>query len=156
MISLYGLEHEWNEHRTPADNNLHSFSPDDTPSLYQWSYHQVIGILNYTAATSQPDISFLVHQCARFSSAPTQTHELAVKIIIRYLKGARDKGYILKANGSDTIDCYVDANFEGTWIISTSEDPVSIKSRSGYVITYAGYPILWTSKLQLKLPYIHH
>jgi hypothetical protein len=151
VIALCGLEHESNEHRTPADKILHSFMPDDTPRQYNWSYRQVIGVLNYIAASSRPDISFAVHQCARFSNSPTRTHELAVKRIIRYLKGTRDKGYILKPNGSDTIDCYVDADFAGAWTLSTSEDPSSVKSRSGYVITFAGCPILWSSKMQSEI-----
>lgn len=150
-ISICGLEHESNEHRTPADKILHSVSLDDSSRQYQWSYRQLIGVLNYIAATSRPDISFAVHQCARFSNAPTRSHELAVKRIIHYLKGTRDKGYILTPNGTDTIDCYVDADFAGAWNLSTSQDPSIVKSRSGYVITYAGCPILWSSKLQSEI-----
>jgi hypothetical protein len=151
VINICGLEHEPNQHRTPADKILHSKIIDDPPRQLQWSYHQVIGILNYIAATSRPDISFSVHQCARFSNAPTRTHELAVKRIIHYLKGTRDKGYILKPNGSDTNDCYVDADFAGTWDINTLADPASVKSRTGYIITYSGCPILWSSKLQSEI-----
>ncbi len=57
----------------------------------------------------------------------------------------------LSQNGSDTIDCYMDADFAGAWTYDTSEDPSSVKSRSGYVITFAGCPILWSSKLQSEV-----
>jgi hypothetical protein len=147
VISICGLEHESNQHRTPADKILHSTIIDDPPRQLTWTYRQVIGILNYIATTSRPNISFLVHQCARFSTAPTRTPELAVKRIVRYLKGTRDKGFILKPNGSNTIDCYVDADFAGTWDLNTSTDPASVKSRTGYIITYLGCPILWSSKI---------
>jgi hypothetical protein len=92
-----------------------------------------------------------VHQCARFSAAPTRAHELAVKCIVRYLKGTCSKGYILRPCQNKTIDCFVDADFAGTWTLDTSSDPTSVWSRSGYVITYANCPILWSSKLQSEI-----
>jgi histone deacetylase 1/2 len=70
VINICGLEMESNAHRTPADQILHPPMPDDPPRQLHWSYCQVIGILNYMAATSWPDISYAVHQCARFSTAP--------------------------------------------------------------------------------------
>lgn len=50
-----------------------------------------------------------------------------------------------------TIDCYVDADFVGTWTPLNSEDPSSVHSRSGYIIMFAKCPILWTSKLQSEI-----
>jgi histone deacetylase 1/2 len=149
VINICGLENESNAHHTPATEILHRADPTDPPRQLSWSFRQVIGILNYIAATSRPDISFAVHQCARFCSTPTRKHELAVKCIIRYLKGTRDKGYILKPTG--TIDCYVDADFAGAWTFNTSDDPSSVKSRTGYILTYSGCPILWSSKLQSEI-----
>jgi hypothetical protein len=54
---------------TPATAILHA----DTEGLTRqesWNYPSVIGQLNYLAQISRPDISFAVHQCARFSKAP--------------------------------------------------------------------------------------
>ncbi len=78
VIALCSLENELNEHMTPADAILQHPLPTDEPRLQTWSYRQVIGVLNYIAATSRPDITFAVHQCTRFSSAPTRKHELAI------------------------------------------------------------------------------
>ena len=49
------------------------------------------------------------------------------------------------------LDCFVDADFAGTWSPSTSDDPSSVKSRTGYVITLASCPVLWSSKLQSEV-----
>jgi hypothetical protein len=49
------------------------------------------------------------------------------------------------------LDCFVDANFAGTWSTDTSEDPSSFKSQTGYVITFASCPVLWCSKLQSEI-----
>jgi len=71
-------------------------------------------MLNYIAASSRPDTSFAVLQCTQFSSQPMRSHNLVVKKIIRYLKGTKDKSYILQPDSSTTVDCYVDADFSGS------------------------------------------
>jgi hypothetical protein len=151
VINACGLENESNVHLTPADKILHDTAPVIEPRLHHWSYRQVIGILNYIAASTRPDITFAVHQCARFSTSPKQHHEIAVRRIVRYLKGTRDKEYVLRPTNTPTIDCFVDADFAGTWTPETSDNPSSVRSRSGYIITFAGCPILWTSKLQSEI-----
>mmetsp|Transcript_21406 Transcript_21406/g.29988 ORF Transcript_21406/g.29988 Transcript_21406/m.29988 type:complete len:240 (+) Transcript_21406:2-721(+) len=48
----------------------------DGPERKQnWNYRSVVGMLNYLAATSRPDILFAVHQCARFSVNPRLSHK---------------------------------------------------------------------------------
>lgn len=46
------------------------------------------------------------------------------------------------------IECCVDDDFAGSWQIGDSQDPISAMSRSGYVILFAGCPVMWVSKLQ--------
>jgi hypothetical protein len=127
----------------------HPLNPDN----FHGNYRQVIGMLKYIAAFSGPNISFAVHHCAHFSSAPHWAHELAVKWIIRYLKGTWIKGYILWPSGNKTIHCLVDTDFAGSWTLDTSEDPSSIHTCSSIVITDATCPILWSSKLQSEIAF---
>ncbi len=49
------------------------------------------------------------------------------------------------------LDMFVDADFAGLWSPSTSSDPISVKSRTGFVITFASCPVLWCSKLQMEI-----
>ena len=42
----------------------------------------------------------------------------------------------------------MDADWAGSWTHGSSHDPISTRSRSGFVIMYAGCPILWKSKIQ--------
>jgi hypothetical protein len=66
-------------------------------------------MLTYLSTSMRPDIAFLVHQCARFSVAPKCCHELAVRRIVRYLKGTSDEGYILRPSSHhQNLDCYVE------------------------------------------------
>ena len=49
------------------------------------------------------------------------------------------------------LDCYVDADFAGLWKHESDQDPVCVKSRTGYVITLGGCPVIWVSKLQTEI-----
>ena len=138
----------------------------DTPALHKeilhkdengserkqsWNYRSAIGMLNYLAASTRPDILFAVHQCVRFAANPKLSHERALKRIVRYLKGTKDKGIILKPDPSKGVQCFVDADFAGGYANETKEDPISVFSRTGYVIFYLGCPLIWVSKLQTEI-----
>ena len=71
----------------------------------------------------------------------------AVKRICRYLQGAITKGLILKPSKQLTVDCFVDADFAGQWNVENPEDPLCVKSRTGYVLLVRNCPVQWASKL---------
>lgn len=108
-------------------------------------------MLLYLTNNSRPDIAYAVHQCARFTHDPKASHAEGVKRIIRYLQGTKDKGILLRPDGSQGVDCYVDADFAGLSKSEDSQDPISVKSRTGYLITFLGYPLSWSSKLQTQI-----
>jgi len=103
IITLAGLEQESNEHRTPATAILHA-NPKGPDREHTWNYHTINGMLTYLSSSTRLDIAFAVHQCARFSTNPKRLHEIAVRHIIWYLKGTKDKGFILKPSPSRTLD----------------------------------------------------
>lgn len=151
IITLCSLEDESNQHKTPSTDILHA-DPTGPEQEHAWSYRTLIGMLTYLSTSTRPDIAFAVHQCAHFSVAPKRIHEIAVCRIVRYLKGTKGKGYILQPSDMHcNLDCYVDADFAGLWSPPTSHDPISVKSRTGYVITFASCPILWSSKMQSEI-----
>ena len=134
-------------HDTPADTILHRDEEGEERKT-EFHYRSVIGQLNYLAATTRPEIQFAVHQCARFSQDPKMIHEKAVKRIVRYLKRTKDKGLKLKVDKKKGIECYVDADFAGGYNKNTSKNPRDLLSRTGYILKYAGCPLIWASKLQ--------
>ena len=140
-------------------------NPEDTPTTstgplgkdingkapqrqHQWQYASVIGMMMYLASNSRPDIAFAVHQCARFTHCVKASHENAVLRICKYLKGTQNDGLILRPNKKLKVECYADADFAGLYSAEDPEDPICVKSRTGYVITFLGGPILLVSKLQ--------
>jgi hypothetical protein len=65
-------------------------------------------------------------------------------------EGTRDKGIIIKPKMDKELEVYVDADFAGNWDQEETEDRDTARSRHGYLIYYAGCPILWKSQLQTE------
>jgi Reverse transcriptase (RNA-dependent DNA polymerase) len=150
IIDALGLT-DANPAWTPTTQESLGSGLDSPLADESWSYRSLIGMLLYLSNNSRPDIAFAVHQCARFSHAPRQVHAAAVKAIGRYLIRTRDKGLIMSPTGDLGVDCYVDADFAGLWLQEDQQDPLSVKSRTGYLISIGGCPLTWTSKLQTEV-----
>lgn len=55
---------------------------------------------------------------------------------------------IFKPDETLGLEVFADADLAGTWNKETAEnDPSTARSRAGFLIRYAGCPILWSSKL---------
>jgi hypothetical protein len=149
IIADLGFNERTGTKPTPAASTI-KLSRDlhGKPYREEWHYRSVIGKLNFVEKSTRPDIAYAVHQCARFSNDPKESHANAVKRIVKYLIATKDKGIILNPQ-VHSFDCWVDADFVGNWDrVNADVDPSTAKSRTGYVITYAGCPIAWASKLQ--------
>ena len=82
---------------------------------------------------------------------PHKSHDLAIKRICRYLIATKDKGLTFNMDSDPLqLHCYVDADFCGLHKYETHVDPISSKSRTGYVILLGKSPISWCSKLQTE------
>jgi hypothetical protein len=127
---------------------------DENAPSYRGSFHyrSVIGKLNFLEKSTRPDIAYAVHQCARFCEDPKKVHYEAVLHLAKYLAATSDQGIILNPKHDKSFEVYADADFAGNWNRPTAhKDPSTAKSRSGYVILFAGCPIIWSSKLQTQI-----
>lgn len=150
VLAVTGMDN-CNPVSTPASKEAVGSDRDGEPFSENWKYSTVIGMLLYLSGNTRPDITFTVHQCARFSHNPKQSHAVAIKRILRYLKGTRDKGMMFSPGDDFAVDCYVDADFAGLWGVEYNQDPISVKSRTGYLLTFMGCPLLWVSKMQTQI-----
>ena len=135
----------------PASKILHRYAAE--PSFdNRFHYKGVIGILNFLEKSTRPEIAYATHQAARFSQDPKQTHGDAVLWLCKYLRETRNEGIILDPRTEKSLEVYADADFAGNWNKTTAAHDVSTaKSRTGYVITFAGCPILWASRIQTQI-----
>ena len=150
IVRTTGMEDANQKHTPEEASPLGTNSEGDTMEE-TWSYPSVIGMLLYLSSNSRPDIQFAVHQCARFSHDPKQSHANAVKRIVRYLIGTKGNGLTFTPDTEMRLHCYVDADFAGLWTYENDQDPVCVKSRTGYVMTLGNCPVTWSSKLQTEI-----
>ena len=78
ILSTTGME-DCNSITTPADSQTLGKDVNGKPFEESWNYAQVVGMLLYVSSNSRPDICFAVHQAARFTHDPKQSHAVAVK-----------------------------------------------------------------------------
>ncbi len=139
----------WGKH-TPAETKPPVNDEDGVAATEGFSYSSVVGMLLYLLGHTRPDITYAVNCCARYMFCPKHSHELALKHIGRYPKNTSPRGMVINPTRELTIDAYPDADFAGMYRHEKPTDLVCAKSRSGFVIVFAGVPVLWQSKLQTQ------
>lgn len=106
-------------------------------------YRSVIGSLIYLATWTRIDIAYAVSALAAHMANPSRDHHVALKHLLHYLHGTRDKGITYHANdehGINKLYGFVDADYAG--------DCNTRKSRTGYVTMMNSGALSWKSKLQ--------
>ena len=67
---------------------------------------------------SRPDLMYVMSLASRYMEKPTELHLVAVKRILRYLKGTSAMGiYYKKGTENDKIVAYSDSDYAVTWTI---------------------------------------
>ena len=62
------------------------------------------------------------------------------------MQGTQEEGIHLDQRTDKLFECWVDADFLGQYVKGADDmhlDVMTAKSRTGFIITYAGRPITW-------------
>jgi hypothetical protein len=103
-------------------------------------YKSVVGSLTYLLHT-RPDLNFSVGYVSRYLEKPTKEHMMAVKHILRYLKGTVNLGCSYKRFASEpTLMGYSDSDH--------ACDVDDRKSTSGVLFYFGNCPVSWVSQKQ--------
>ena len=110
-MKKFGLESAGSV-RTPISPNVkltvNLLGKSVNPSLYR----SMIGSLLYLIA-SRPDISYSVGVCARYHANPKESHIIAIKHIIKYVKTTSNFRVWYDKDTNDVLAGYFDANWVG-------------------------------------------
>ncbi|XP_019172660.1 PREDICTED: uncharacterized protein LOC109168060 [Ipomoea nil] len=98
--------------RTPISTSTKVSKDDTGASVDNTVYRSLIGILLYLTA-SQPDIMFSVGMCARYQSDPKESHLIAAKRILKYIKGTIQYGLWYSKDNELSLSAYCDADWAG-------------------------------------------
>ncbi|XP_021771859.1 uncharacterized protein LOC110736003 [Chenopodium quinoa] len=109
LIKKYKLDNA-KTNKTPTGTGT---TLDEDPSgtcIDQTMYRGMIGSLLYLTA-SRSDISFSVGLCVRFQANPKESHLIAVKRILRYLKGTDDLSLFYPRSNAFDLNFFTDADY---------------------------------------------
>ncbi|GAU32111.1 hypothetical protein TSUD_357950 [Trifolium subterraneum] len=112
---------------------------DKSEEVNPTQFKQIVGSLMYLTAT-RPDLMFAVHMIARFMEYPVETHMMAAKRILRYIRGTLELGVLYKRGNQTGLIAYSDSDYGG--------DVDDRKSTSGYVFMLGSGAISWSSRKQ--------
>jgi hypothetical protein len=83
---------------------LHAFK--DKPAFdLNFNYRSAVGKLKYLAQTTRPDIMYAIHQIAKYSSDPRQSHGETILYLVRYLKKSCNLGLKFKPDPKKGFVC---------------------------------------------------
>jgi hypothetical protein len=150
IIEATGMESA-NPCSNPVTTQALGSNKDGEDMTDPWNYRSIVGMLLYLTTNTRPDIAFAVSQVARFSNQPKQSHAIAVKRIIRYLKGTADQGCIYKRPKTLCLDMYVDADFAGLYGVEPIGSKLCATSRTGYIISVSECYLMSKSHLQQSI-----
>lgn len=103
-------------------------------------YQSLLGELTHLMEQTRPDLAYCVSHLAQFASNPTQEHWLALKHVLRYLKGTKDLGICYShAKSNLTMEVWTDSSGR------VEEDWDAFQSIQGYLVLIAGGPLSWNS-----------
>lgn len=103
-------------------------------------YTSAVGSLMYAMVGSRPDLAYAVGVVCRFMSKPGVSHWLAVKWIMKYVRGALKLNLTFTKNEDFMIRGYCDSDY--------ASDLDRSRSITGYVFTVGGNTVSWRSSLQ--------
>ena len=102
---------EGNNIRTPMAVS-YSESKNDAIKVDRTNYLSLVGLINYLAILTRPDLLYSLSRVAQATSNPTQSDLLKVKRIFRYILNTRDYGLTYDMNNDFNLYCYVDASYK--------------------------------------------
>lgn len=101
-------------------------------------YKSVVGSLRYLTLT-RPEIAFSVNLACQHMHDPRESHFVAVKRILRYIKGTLHQG-LMFVPGSLKLTAYSDADWAG--------DQITRRSTTGFCLYLGPNLISWCAKKQ--------
>lgn len=124
---------------TPMLTNEHLTLLSGTSLTDGTMYRTIVGALQYLQFT-RPDIAYAVNKLSQFMHRPTDIHWQAVKRLLRFLSGTRDRGIFFRANNKSHLHAFSDADWAG------NKDDYT--STTANIIYLGSNPVSWTSRKQ--------
>ena len=127
--------------QTPMESGLKLSKSEEEKSIDATTYRRNVGCLRYLLHT-RPDLSYCVGVLSRYMQDPKESHGIAMKQCLRYLKGTTACGLTFKhlTSTPSRLIGYSDS--------SHNTDPDDGRSTTGHIFYLGESPITWCSQKQ--------
>ncbi|KAK9024844.1 hypothetical protein V6N11_064750 [Hibiscus sabdariffa] len=115
-------------------------TPQERERMSRIPYASAIGSIMYAMICTRPDVSYALSMTNRYQSNPGESHWVAVKNILKYLRRTRDTFLVYGDEEELSVKGYTDASFQ------TNKD--DSRSQSGFVFCLNGGAVGWKSLKQ--------
>jgi len=142
--------------KTPMKERCVISAEDSPKKPIQLPYREVVGVLQYLAATTKPGVAYAASQLARVQANPGVKHWDAAMQALKWCNGTKNMGIFYKRGAKLTFESYVDSSFADVPIHAGPGPDGSKhgrKSTEGYVLKLGGAPINWHSRREKKRAY---
>lgn len=126
-----------NRATTPTEVGLKLVQNLDEKKVDSHLYKQIVGSLMYLTGT-RPNIMHVVSLISKYMENPKESHLLAAKRILRYLRATTSFGIFYKKGENSYLIGYTDSDY--------AENIDDRKSTSGHVFMLGFGAISWSSK----------
>ena len=167
------------ESKIKLSKSMAPTTPQGRKDMEQYPYREAVGSLLWIANGTRPDVAYAVSQVAKYMSNPGLPHWVAVKRILRYLKGTQDLKLTYNGNkvrsilgfsrGVLPVSITPTSNLGSNIVVSSqNNEPIKVeadiyvdadyaadvdsrRSVTGYLFMLAGAPISWQSRQQVSV-----
>ncbi|KAK2389827.1 secreted RxLR effector protein [Trifolium repens] len=115
-------------------------SKEERERMNEIPYASAIGSIMYAMLCTRPDVSYALSATSRYQSDPGESHWIAVKNILKYLRRTKETFLVYGGEEELSVVGYTDASFQ------TDKD--DFRSQSGFVFCLNGGAVSWKSSKQ--------
>ena len=137
LLEQFGLEAA-RPNKLPMPANTVLLRTGEQPLPDSRPYAELVGSLLYLSTSTRPDIVYAAGLLARFMDKPEEEHWRAAKGVLRYLVGTTNLGICYRSKKELT----------GAVDVDNGGCRMTRRSTTGWVFTWNGGAISWTSKRQ--------
>ena len=120
-------------------DKLHRYLPMESEPVDPNILEQMLGVLQYLACRTRPDIAYIVNRLSQDVPKANQHLLKSARNVFKYLKATRDTALILGDLDKHPLVLSVDASFN---------QETKSRSRSGCIAKVFGSTVFWSSHIQ--------
>jgi hypothetical protein len=105
-------------------------------------YRQLVGELQYAGNYCRPDLLFAANYIGRWTEQATTADLAVAEYVMGYALHSASSVLRFKKAGDSVLTAYVDSSYDGRQ---------GKRSTTGFIIYFAGMPVMWKSSLQSRI-----